>query len=137
ALDIATRGYLDGTRRYEQQRSRADDLAGRDAFRTALVESLQDGFFVATADGTVIEVSAAFGALTGYGAAGVPYPVPHPWSLPEGGRYPSLTTEVPRFVLPIRHRDGRKLYLAVSTSALVKPENDELIYVGTVRDVTA
>ncbi|WP_280504860.1 SpoIIE family protein phosphatase [Nocardia farcinica] len=137
ALDIATRGYLDGTRRYEQQRSRADDLAGRDAFRTALVESLQDGFFVATADGTVIEVNAAFGALTGYGAAGVPYPVPHPWSLPEGGRYPSLTTEVPRFVLPIRHRDGRKLYLAVSTSALVKPENDELIYVGTVRDVTA
>ncbi|WP_067864949.1 SpoIIE family protein phosphatase [Nocardia shimofusensis] len=137
ALDIATRGYLDGTRRYEQQRSRADDLAGRDAFRTALVESLQDGFFVATADGTVIEVNAAFGALTGYGAADVPYPLPHPWSLPEGGRYPHLSAEVPRFVLPIRHRDGRRLYLAVSTSALVKPENNELIYVGTVRDVTA
>ncbi|WP_040796868.1 SpoIIE family protein phosphatase [Nocardia higoensis] len=137
ALDIATRGYLDGTRRYEQQRSRADDLAGRDAFRTALVESLQDGFFVATADGTVVEVNAAFGALTGYGAAGVPYPLPHPWSLPEGGRYPSLSTDVPRFVLPIRHRDGRRLFLAVSTSALVKPENNELIYVGTVRDVTA
>ncbi|MBF6354101.1 SpoIIE family protein phosphatase [Nocardia higoensis] len=137
ALDIATRGYLDGTRRYEQQRSRADDLAGRDAFRTALVESLQDGFFVATADGTVIEVNAAFGALTGYGAAGVPYPLPHPWSLPEGGGYPNLSTEVPRLVLPIRHRDGRRLFLSVSTSALVKPENNELIYVGTIRDVTA
>jgi len=137
ALDIATRGYLDGTRRYEQQRSRADDLAGRDAFRTALVESLQDGFFIATADGTVVEVNAAFGALTGYGAADVPYPLPHPWSLPEGGRYPNLSTEVPRFVLPIRHRDGRRLFLSISTSALVEPESNELIYVGTVRDVTA
>ncbi|MFI2476742.1 SpoIIE family protein phosphatase [Nocardia xishanensis] len=137
ALDIATRGYLDGTRRYEQQRSRADDLAGRDAFRTALVESLQDGFFVADARGTIVEVNSAFGALTGYGPADVPYPVPHPWSLPAGPRYPDLGTEALRFVLPVRHRDGRQLWLAVSTSALVKPENNELIYVGTIRDVTA
>ncbi|MBF6257346.1 SpoIIE family protein phosphatase [Nocardia farcinica] len=137
ALDIATRGYLDGTRRYEQQRSRADDLAGRDAFRTALVESLQDGFFVADATGAIIEVNSAFGALTGYGAAGLPYPLPHPWSLPDGPRYPDLGTEASRFVLPIRHRDGRRLWLAVSTSALVKPENNELVYVGTIRDVTA
>ncbi|MET8778186.1 SpoIIE family protein phosphatase [Nocardia sp. NPDC004654] len=137
ALDIATRGYLDGTRRYEQQRSRADDLAGRDAFRTALVESLQDGFFVADARGTIVEVNSAFGALTGYGPADVPYAVPHPWSLPAGPRYPDLGTEALRFVLPIRHRDGRQLWLAVSTSALVKPENNELIYVGTIRDVTA
>lgn len=72
ALDVATRGFLDGTRRYEQQRSRADDLAGRDAFRTALVESLQDGFFVVDAEGTLVEVNSAFGALTGYGPDGVP-----------------------------------------------------------------
>ncbi|MBF6209882.1 SpoIIE family protein phosphatase [Nocardia puris] len=137
ALDIATRGYLDGTRRAEQQRTRADDLAGRDAFRTALVESLQDGFFVADARGTITEVNSAFGALTGYGAADLPFALPHPWSLPTGSRYPDLGTEALRFVLPIRHRDGRELWLAVSTSALVKPENNELIYVGTVRDVTA
>ncbi|MEV0292135.1 SpoIIE family protein phosphatase [Nocardia sp. NPDC050710] len=137
ALDIATRGYLDGTRRYEQQRSRADDLAGRDAFRTALVESLQDGFFVADARGTIIEVNSAFGALTGYGAADVPYPLPHPWSVPSTSRYPDLGTEALRFVIPIRHRDGRDLWLAVSTSALIKPENNEQIFVGTIRDVTA
>jgi anti-sigma regulatory factor (Ser/Thr protein kinase)/PAS domain-containing protein len=136
-LDIATRGYLDGTRRYEQQRSRADDLAGRDAFRTALVESLQDGFFVADAHGTIIEVNTAFGALTGYGAAGLPYALPHPWSSPEGPRYPDLGTEAQRFVIPIRHRDGRNVWLAVSTSALIKPEDHERIFVGTLRDITA
>lgn len=136
-LDVATRGYLDGTRRYEQQRSRADDLAGRDAFRTALVESLQDGFFVADARGTLIEVNKAFGELTGYGASGVPYPIPHPWSIPDGPRYPDLGTEASRFVVPVQHRDGRRRWIAVSTSALVKPDGEEHIFVGTVRDVTA
>ncbi|WP_370011910.1 SpoIIE family protein phosphatase [Nocardia cyriacigeorgica] len=136
-LDVATRGYLDGTRRYEQQRSRADDLAGRDEFRTALVESLQDGFFVADSRGTIIEVNSAFGELTGYGANEVPYALPHPWSLPEGGRYPDLGTSALRFVTQIRHRDGRDRWLAVSTSTLVKPEGNERIFVGTIRDVTA
>ncbi|WP_067821903.1 SpoIIE family protein phosphatase [Nocardia inohanensis] len=137
ALDVATRGFLDGTRRYEQERSRADDLAGRDAFRTALVESLQDGFFVVDAQGTLIEVNSAFGALTGYGPDDVPYPLPHPWTIPESPRYPDLGTDAARFVMPIRHRDGRHLWLAVSTSSLVKPENGERIFVGTLRDVTA
>lgn len=136
-LDVATRGYLDGTRRYEQQRSRADDLAGRDEFRTALVESLQDGFFVADARGTLIEVNKAFGELTGYGASGVPYPIPHPWAIPEGPRYPDLGTEASRFVVPVQHRDGRRRWIAVSTSALVQPDGEEHIFVGTVRDVTA
>ncbi|MFF0543898.1 SpoIIE family protein phosphatase [Nocardia thailandica] len=137
ALDIATRGYLDGTRRYEQQRSRADDLAGRDAFRTALVESLQDGFFVADARGTIVEVNTAFGALTGFGADGVPYAQPHPWTSPDSRGYPQIGTEASRFVLPVRHRDGRDRWLAVSASSLIKAESDERIFVGTVRDVTA
>ncbi|RJO68219.1 PAS domain S-box protein [Nocardia panacis] len=137
ALDIATRGYLDGARRYEQQRSRADDLADRDAFRTALVESLQDGFFVANAQGAIVEVNSAFGALTGYGPTEVPYPQPHPWTLPDGPDYRDLVSESQRFVLPIRHRDGRVVWLGVSTSALIKPENNERIYVGTIRDITA
>ncbi|GAB4586678.1 SpoIIE family protein phosphatase [Nocardia sp. IFM 10818] len=137
ALDVATRGFLDGTRRYEQQRSRADTLAGRDAFRTALVESLQDGFFVVDSAGTLIEVNTAFGALTGYGADGLPYPLPHPWTVEEAPRYPDLGTDAARFVMPIRHRDGRRLWLAVSTNSLVKPENGERIFVGTIRDVTA
>ena len=40
-LDVATRGFLDGTRRYEEQRARAEGLVDRDRFRTALVNSLQ------------------------------------------------------------------------------------------------
>lgn len=137
ALDVATRGFLDGNRRYEQQRSRADDLEGRDAFRTALVESLQDGFFVVDSEGTLVEVNSAFGALTGYGPDGVPYALPHPWTVAEAPRYPDLGTDAARFVMPIQHRDGRRVWLAVSTSSLVKPENDERIFVGTIRDVTA
>ncbi|WP_280382281.1 SpoIIE family protein phosphatase [Nocardia wallacei] len=137
ALDVATRGFLDSTRSYELQRLRAEDLAGRDAFRTALVESLQDGFFIADAHGTLTEVNSAFGALTGYGPDGAPYALPHPWALNDGSNYPDLGTEAARFVMPVRHRDGRRLWLAVSTSSLVKPEEDERIFVGTIRDVTA
>ena len=37
-LDVATRGFLDGTKRYEEQRARAEDLADRDEFRTRLGE---------------------------------------------------------------------------------------------------
>jgi len=137
ALDVATRGFLASTRSYELQRLRADDFEGRDAFRMALVESLQDGFFVADSRGTITEVNSAFGALTGYGPAAVPYALPHPWAIADESRYPDLGTEAARFVMPVRHRDGRRLWLAVSTSSLIRPEDDARIFVGTIRDVTA
>lgn len=141
ALDVATRGFLDSTRSYELQRLRAEDLAGRDAFRTALVESLQDGFFVADAHGTITEVNSAFGALTGYGPASVPYPLPHPWSCDEPETVDlsisSTSSDAARFVMPVRHRDGRRLWLAVSSSSLLRPEDQVRMVVGTVRDVTA
>src|SRR5258708_8500207 len=79
ALDVVTRGFLDGTKRYEQQRARADDLAVRDEFRTALVNSLQEGFFVADRTGAVIEINDAFADITGYGPDGLPYTWPLPW----------------------------------------------------------
>src|ERR1700742_2694614 len=53
-LDVASRGFLDGTKRYAEQRARAEDLADRDKFRTALVNSLQEGFFVCDHQGSVI-----------------------------------------------------------------------------------
>ncbi|OOK75579.1 sensory box protein [Mycobacterium kansasii] len=81
ALDIATRGFLDGTRRYEQERARAEDLAHRDTFRNALVNSLQEGFFVADHDGAVIEMNSAFAEIIGYPPEGLPYRWPHPWLL--------------------------------------------------------
>ena len=71
-LDVATRGFLEGTKRYEEQRARAEDLADRDEFRTALVNSLQEGFFVSEHRGAVIEINDAFTNITGYPAAVCP-----------------------------------------------------------------
>ncbi len=64
-LDVATRGFIDGTKRYAQERARAEDLADRDRFRTALVNSLQEGFFVADEHGAVVEVNNAFADILG------------------------------------------------------------------------
>ena len=82
ALDVATRGFLDGTRRYEQQRARAEDLADRDEFRNALVNSLQEGFFVADHNGAIVEINEAFVDITGYGPADAALPA----AVPVGGR---------------------------------------------------
>ncbi|WP_006242723.1 SpoIIE family protein phosphatase [Mycolicibacterium tusciae] len=141
ALDVATRGFLDGTRRYEQQRARAQDLADRDEFRDALVNSLQEGFFVADHTGAVVEINDAFSEITGYGAAELPYTPPYPWvaddseanaklsALRDGGR---TTTET-----SIRHRDGSLRWAALSISVVTAQGVDRRVYVGTIRDITA
>jgi PAS domain S-box-containing protein len=140
ALDVATRGFLDGTRRYEQQRARADILADRNDFRTALVNSLQEGFFVADATGAVIEVNDAFADITGYGAQGLPYAWPHPWMSDDEEANDRLSRLLAEGNLgaeaPIRHRDGRTVWVAMSVNA-VKSPGDEDAYVGTIREITA
>ena len=55
------------------------DCADRDKFRTALVNSLQEGFFVADHEGSVIEMNSAFIEIIGYPNEGLPYRWPHPW----------------------------------------------------------
>jgi PAS domain S-box-containing protein len=140
ALDVVTRGYLDGTRRYEKQRARADDLADRDEFRTALVNSLQEGFFVADRTGTITEINDAFADITGYGPDGLPYAWPHPWRVGEASNerlagllaQGTLETEA-----PIRHRDGHIVWAAMSVNAVTSPSADQDTYVGTIRDITA
>jgi PAS domain S-box-containing protein len=140
-FDVATRGFLDGAKRYRQQRARVDDLEDRDAFRRALVNSLQEGFFVVDHEGTVDEVNEAFAAITGYGAHDLPYRWPHPWLVDqeEAGhrlsqlvRDGSLASEA-----PIRHRDGHLCWVAVSVNSVTVEGNDRGAYVGTMRDVTA
>jgi PAS domain S-box-containing protein len=140
ALDVVTRGYLDGTKRYEKQRARADDLADRDEFRTALVNSLQEGFFVADRTGAITEINDAFADITGYGADDLPYAWPHPWRVGEASNerlagllaQGTLETET-----PIRHRDGHIVLAAMSVNAVTSPSADEDTYVGTIRDITA
>jgi PAS domain S-box-containing protein len=139
-LDVAIRGFLDGTRRYEEQRARADDLADRDAFRSALVNSLQEGFFVADRDGTVIEINAAFAEVTGYGADGLPYPWRHPWVVDaETANEQLIRLEELgsiAYETPIRHRNGHLAWVAISINAVTEEGADRDVYVGTIRDIT-
>jgi PAS domain S-box-containing protein len=141
ALDVAVRGFLDGTRRYEQQRARADDLADRDEFRTALVNSLQEGFFVADRSGAVIEINDAFTEITGYGAEGLPYKWPHPWMADDDGSGQRLSQLLAAGNLaaeaPVLHRDGHVVWVAMSVNAVTSPNAEEDTFVGTIRDVTA
>ena len=139
ALDVASRGYLDETQLYRQQRERAEDLAERDAFRRALVESLQDGFFVTDADANIVEVNAAFGDITGYGPEGVPYRWPYPWIIGNPtttGSPVTIAARAGRFTIQIRHRDGRRLWVAVSSNPLTAHPGYSGMFVGTARDIT-
>jgi PAS domain S-box-containing protein len=137
-LDIATRGFLDGTRRYAQARARAEDLADRDEFRTALVNSLQEGFFVADRNGAVVEINDAFGEITGFSHEGLPYRRPHPWVVDETAATEQLSRlkrdGAVEYEIPIRHRGGRTVWVAVSMNAVSGADPDT--YVGTIRDIT-
>jgi PAS domain S-box-containing protein len=143
ALDVATRGFIDGTKKYEQQRARADNLADRDEFRTALVNSLQEGFFVSDGSGAVIEINDAFADITGYGSDGLPYAWQHPWMADDAGASDRLARLLQQGTLeaeaPIRHRDGHTVWVAMSVNRVTSPGTDGGggTYVGTIRDITA
>jgi len=140
-LDVASRGFLDGTRRYAEQRARADGLAHRDTFRTALVNSLQEGFFVADHEGSVIEVNNAFIDILGYPAEGLPYRWPHPWLVDKKAarQHQSLVLSNgnTEYETPIRHRDGHLAWVTVSINAVQETGSGRDVFVGTVRDITA
>jgi len=143
-LDAATRGFLDGTRRYAEQRARAEDLADRDKFRTALVNALQEGFFVADHEATVIEMNHALVEIVGYPAEGLPYRWPHPWLLDKETALQQRSvvrdSGGSHYETPIRHRDGHLVWVLVTINAVrgsgKAPDGPDM-YVGTVRDVTA
>lgn len=141
AFDVATKGFLDGTKRLEQQRARVDDLENRDAFRTALVNSLQEGFFVVDRAGTIREVNEAFAAITGCGPDGVPYTWPYPWLVDQDVASERLARLVEQGSVqaetPIRHRNGRITWAEVSINSVTTDGSDEDAYVGTIRDITA
>lgn len=140
-LDVATRGFLDGARRYAEQRTRAEGLADRDKFRTALVNSLQEGFFVADHEGAVIEMNNAFIEILGYPAEGLPYRWPHPWLVDKKTARQKIAKVVSdgsaEYETPIRHRDGRLAWVTVSINAVKETGGDRDVFVGTIRDITA
>lgn len=120
-------------------------------WRTALVDSLQEAFFICDEHGAVIEVNTAFGEILGYPPdqlPQLPYQAPHPWwpnpdIEPEAYRQveeafvglKSLTQGA--FTIPVTHRDGHRLWVAVSFNQARDPDSGRRVMVGTFRDVTA
>jgi PAS domain S-box-containing protein len=117
-------------------------------WRTALVDSLQEAFFVCDEDGAVIEFNTAFTDILGYDAAGLPYPPRPPWWPDEktdleahrqvaedfGGM---LGRERGTFDVPVRHRDGHRVWVSVAFNHVHDPETGRRVIVGTFRDITA
>ncbi|MGH8921638.1 MAG: SpoIIE family protein phosphatase, partial [Actinomycetes bacterium] len=117
------------------------------AWRVALLNALQDGFVVATADGTVIEMNEAFGTLFGYGPEGLPYPAPYPWwpdqeQDPDGFQQANAIFAAAhvhgggRSVLRLRHRAGHPVWAAVAVSSVLDQDGQQQLFVCTLRDVT-
>ncbi|GAB7045599.1 SpoIIE family protein phosphatase [Catenuloplanes indicus JCM 9534] len=117
-------------------------------WRTALVDSLQEAFFVCDEDGAVIEINSTFQTILGYGPEGLPYPPVHPW-WPDAERDPdghrlvedafALLMEHSRgsYTIPVNHRDGHRLWVAAAFNQVEDPDTGRRVIVGTFRDVTA
>ena len=118
-------------------------------WRTALVDSLQEAFFVCDEQGAVIEINAAFTDIMGYGADGLPYRPIHPW-WPSADTDPDAHRQVEKafartagarthgtFTIPVNHRDGHRLWVTVNFNHVDDPDTGRRVMVGTFRDVTA
>ncbi|CAL9342506.1 Sensor histidine kinase RcsC [Streptomyces sp. enrichment culture] len=117
-------------------------------WRAALVDSLQDGFFVCDESGAVVEINTAFTEILGYGPEGLPYRPVHPWwpdeeTDPEGHRLVGeafghlLNHPKGFYTLPLTHRDGHRLWASVTFNEAHDPDTGKRVIVGTLRDVTA
>jgi PAS domain S-box-containing protein len=117
-------------------------------FRRALIDSLQEGFFITDDEGTMLEANQAFLALVGYDPAGLPFGWPHPWvpGAQTGPEAHALIDEAfagyrrrggGRYTVPVRHRDGHTVWLACSSASLPDRDGRARLFVGTARDVTS
>src|SRR5690348_15955544 len=117
-------------------------------WRAALLDSLHEAFYLVDEDGDVVEVNAGFTDLLGYGPEGLPYPPKRPWwpdeeADPEGHRLVSealgrlMTDSTGGFTVPLRHRDGHRIWVTGSFHEVTDPESGRRMVVGTFRDVTA
>ncbi|MGW5582165.1 SpoIIE family protein phosphatase [Micromonospora chokoriensis] len=117
-------------------------------WRTALIDSLQEAFFVCDEDGAVIEINTTFTDILGYGPEGLPYPANPPWwpsreTEPEA--YQQVTKALTQltgqtsgaYTIPVTHRDGHRLWAAAAFNQVQDPDTGRRVIVGTFRDVTA
>ncbi|MET9368825.1 SpoIIE family protein phosphatase [Streptomyces griseoflavus] len=117
-------------------------------WRTALVDSLQEAFFVCDEAGAVIEINAAFTDILGYAPDGLPYEPVHPW-WPDAGTDPDAHRQVadafallvgnPKgsYTIPVTHREGYRLWVTANFNQAQDPDTGRRVTVGTFRDVTA
>ena len=117
-------------------------------WRTALIDSLQEAFFLCDEDGSVVEINSAFTDILGYGPDGLPYAPHHPW-WPDAEADPLAHRQVAdsfadllsgnqgTVTVPVTHRDGSRLWISVSYSRVQDPDSGHSVIVGTFRDVTA
>lgn len=117
-------------------------------WRTALIDSLQEAFFVCDEQGTVIEVNAAFTDILGFGTDGLPYQPVYPWWPsadvdPEAHRQAGemldrhLSEPHGTYTVPVTHRDGHRLWVTATFTHVEDPDTGQRVSVGTFRDVTA
>jgi PAS domain S-box-containing protein len=117
-------------------------------WRTALVDSLQEAFFVCDESGAVVEINAAFTGILGHGPENLPYRPVHPWwpdaaADPEAHRQVRtaftdlLEREQGSTTVPVTHRDGHRLWVVVTWNKAQDPDTGRRVTVGTFRDVTA
>ncbi|BCY12039.1 SpoIIE family protein phosphatase [Actinoplanes sp. L3-i22] len=116
-------------------------------WRTALVDSLQEAFFVCDEAGAVIEINAAFTEMIGYGPEDLPYAAVHPWwpdPATDGEAFAQVQAAFDLLVgrqhgdytIPVRHRDGHRVWVAATFNHVRDPESGRRVIVGTFRDVT-
>ncbi|ANB04411.1 histidine kinase [Streptomyces ambofaciens] len=117
-------------------------------WRKALVDSLQEAFFVCDEEGAVIEINTAFTDILGYDPEGLPYQPVHPW-WPDADVDPEAHREVgeafaqllnnPKgsYTIPVAHRDGHRLWVTATFNQAQDPDTGRQVTVGTFRDVTA
>ncbi|MCZ7373585.1 SpoIIE family protein phosphatase [Micromonospora sp. WMMC250] len=117
-------------------------------WRTALIDSLQEAFFVCDENGAVVEINTTFTDILGYGPEGLPYSANPPWwpsreTEPEA--YQQVTEALTQltgqtsgaYTIPVTHRDGHRLWAAAAFNQVQDPDTGRRVIVGTFRDVTA
>ncbi|SCF22715.1 SpoIIE family protein phosphatase [Micromonospora chokoriensis] len=117
-------------------------------WRTALIDSLQEAFFVCDEDGSVVEINTTFTDILGYGPEGLPYSANPPWwpsQETEPEAYQQVTEALAQltgqtsgaYTIPVTHRDGHRLWAAAAFNQVQDPDTGRRVIVGTFRDVTA
>ncbi|GHF21908.1 histidine kinase [Amycolatopsis deserti] len=109
-------------------------------FRRALFESLREGVFVAESGGEVVEVNAAFTAITGHGAESLPMAWPYPWLGEDAARVPAddlvgYLGDGHEVSVVVRRPDGGEAWAALTLTRVAEGDGRAWL-LGTLRDVT-